>query len=150
VKQWRLVEQILDDFSEAQLFILCVDRDGHEPRKRILNDLEERANRKLHYPRRCFVAEHAWQEVEVWALAGIHWKLKQNWTWEAIRSERDAKEHYFEPIARSRDLVNSPGRGRRVLGTEADRNYAEVRQNCPEVRNLEDRIRQWIAATSHR
>src|SRR5205814_2315292 len=92
VKQWRQVQQILDDFSEARLFILCVDRDGHEQRKGILNDLERRANESLRYPRRFFVAVHAWQEVEVWALAGIDWRLKPKWTWEAIRSERDSQE----------------------------------------------------------
>jgi hypothetical protein len=150
VKQWRQIEQILDDFSEAQLFVLCVDRDGHEPRRKILNELEERANDKLHYPGRCFIAEHAWQEIEVWALAGIDWRLKPQWKWEVIRSERDAKEHYFEPIVKSRNLIRSPGQGRRVLGAEAARNYPKVRQNCPEIRSLEERIRQWIAATSQR
>ena len=66
---------------------------------------------------------------------------------EAVRSERDSKEHYFEPIAKARGLLDSPGRGRRTLAAEAARNYAKVRQNCPEVRDLEDRIRRWIAAT---
>jgi hypothetical protein len=150
VRQWKQIQQILDDFSEARLFVLCVDRDGHEQRKQILNDLAERANKKLHYPRRFFVAEHAWQEVEVWALAGIDWRLKPKWTWEAIRGERDSKEHYFDPIAKARGLLDRPGRGRRELGEEAARNYAKVRQNCPEVRELEDRIGRWIAAPSQR
>ena len=39
VKQWKQIQQILDDFSEAQLFILCVDRDCHESRERILAEL---------------------------------------------------------------------------------------------------------------
>src|SRR5271155_491479 len=56
VKQWKQIQQILNDFSEAQLFILCVDRDGHEQRKQILNDLEGRANEKLRYLRRLFLA----------------------------------------------------------------------------------------------
>jgi hypothetical protein len=37
-----------------------------------------------------------------------------------------------------------------VLGAEAARNYAKVRQNCREIRELEDKVRQWIAATSQR
>ena len=36
------------------------------------------------------------------------------------------------------------------VGEEAARNYAKVRQNCPELRDLEDRIRRWIDATRTR
>ncbi len=150
VKEWDHLVQILQDFPIAHLFILCVDRDGHEERRQILDDLEERAKKILQYPRRCFLAEHAWQEVEVWALAGIDWKLRPQWSWEAIRSERDAKEPYFKPIVRDRGLINEPHGGRRILGAQAARNYARVRQNCPEVLVLEDRIRDWIAATAQR
>ena len=106
--------------------------------------------RQLHFPRRFFAAEHAWQEVEVWALAGVDWRLKPEWTWETIRSERDSKEHYFEPIVKDRGLLDEPGGGRKMLGAEAARNYAKVRQNCPEVRELEERIRLWIEATPHK
>jgi hypothetical protein len=148
VKQWRQIRQILEDSSLVELFILCVDRDSHETRKQILSELEERANQDLEYPRRCFVAVQAWQEIEVWALARINWRLKRKWTWQAIRGERDSKEHYFEPVARDRGLLDQPGQGRKVLGQEAARNYAKVRQNCPEVRELEERIRQWIDASS--
>jgi hypothetical protein len=69
---------------------------------------------------------------------------------EEIRSERDAKEHYFEPIAERRGLSRELGGARKTLGAEAARNYAKVRQNCPEVRDLEERIRRWIAATAQR
>ena len=100
--------------------------------------------------RRLFLAEHAWQEVEVWALAGIDWRLKPKWTWEAIRSERDPKENYFEPIVKDRGLFDLPGQGRKDLGVEAARNYAKIRQNCPEIRDLEGRIRRWIEATAQR
>ena len=149
VKEWRMIQRIIEGDPRTDLFMLCVDRDSHEPRRGILDGLEETARAVLSPPR-LFLAENAWQEVEVWALAGVDWRLKPRWTWEAIRNERDAKEHYFEPIAKSRDLLNSPGRGRRVLGAEAARNYTKVRQNCPEVQNLEDRIRQWIKATAQR
>jgi hypothetical protein len=95
------------DFPHAHLFVLCVDRDGHEERRQILDSLQIRANEKLRFPRRFFAAEHAWQEIEVWALAGVQWKLKRPWTWEAIRSERDSKEHYFEPVAKNRGFLAS-------------------------------------------
>jgi hypothetical protein len=149
VKEWGLIRTIIEGDRQTDLFLLCVARDSHEPRRGILNGLQEKALEVLSPPR-LFLAENAWQEVEVWALAGIDWRLKPQWKWDAIRCERDAKEHYFEPIAKSRGLISSPGRGRSILGSEAARNYTKVRQNCPEVRSLEDRIRRWIAATSQR
>jgi hypothetical protein len=150
MKKWEHIEGILDRFSSVRLFVLCVDRDGHEQRRGILDRLEEKANRILRPTGRPFLAEHAWQEVEVWTLAGINWKLKPKWTWDAIRSERDSKEHFFEPIVKDRGLMNSPGAGRAILGAEAAHSYAKVRQNCPEIRNLEGRIRRWIEATAQR
>jgi hypothetical protein len=149
VKNLDHIREIIADFPEVQVFLLCVDRDGDSHRRKALDDLEVRVRRIL--PRsHLFLAEHAWQEVEVWALAGIDWRLKSKWTWEAIRSERDSKEHYFEPIAKARGFFDLPGHGRDILGPEAARNYTKVRQNCPEVRDLEDRIRLWIEATAQR
>jgi hypothetical protein len=150
VKKWEHIEEILDRFPSVNLFVLCVDRDGHEQRRGILDRLEEKANHILQPTGRLFLAEHAWQEVEVWALAGIDWRLKPKWTWDAIRRERDSKEHYFEPVVKDRGLTDAPGAGRATLGTEAARNYAKILQNCPEIRNLEDRIRQYIKRAAQR
>jgi hypothetical protein len=150
VKQWKQISGILDDFPQAHLFVLCVDRDCHEQRKHILNSLESRANEKLRLSRRFFAAEHAWQEIEVWALAGIQWRIKRQWKWETIRSERDSKEHYFELVAKSRGLLGEIGGGRKTLGSEAARNYAKIIQNCPEVRDLEERIGRWLITGAHK
>jgi hypothetical protein len=147
VKKWETINEIIDKSQMVDLFVLCVDRDGHAERRMILDELEAKARKRLRPPR-LFLAEHAWQEVEVWALAGINWRLKPKWTWEAIREERDPKEHYFKPIAKARGLLDSVGQGRELLGHEAARNYAKVRQNCPEVLDLETRIREWIDAAS--
>jgi hypothetical protein len=149
VKAADTIRQIISDFPEVDLFILCVDRDGDPHRREALDDLERKIGKILDPPR-LFLAEHAWQEVEVWALAGINWRLKPKWTWDAIRGERDSKEVYFEPIAKHRLLFELPGQGRKEFGLEAARNYGKVRQNCPEIRDLEERIRRWIAATAQR
>jgi hypothetical protein len=143
------IRGIIANFSAVDLFVLCVDRDGDPHRREAFDDLERKIAKVLPAPR-LFLAEHAWQEVEVWALAGINWRLKPKWTWEAIRSERDSKEMYFEPIAKDRLLFELPGQGRKELGEEAARNYAKILQNCPEVRDLEGRIRRWIEATAQR
>jgi hypothetical protein len=76
--------------------------------------------------------------------------LKRGWTWSRVRSERDPKEHFFEPIASHRGLLDSVGQGRKILGEEAARNYSRVRQNCPELCELERRITEWIAASGAR
>jgi len=70
--------------------------------------------------------------------------------WDEIRNERDAKEAYFDPIARDRRLFHLTGPGRKELGLEAARNSAKVRRNCPEIRDLEGRIRRWIEAAAQR
>jgi hypothetical protein len=149
IKSFETIRGIITRFPEVDLFILCVDRDGDPHRREALNDLESKISKVLPAPR-LFLAEHAWQEVEVWALAGIDWRLKPKWTWDAIRNERDAKEAFFEPIARDRNLFDLPGQGRKELGLEAARNYARVYQNCEEVRDLEGRIRRWIRVTAQR
>ncbi len=149
VKSTDHIQRIIAAFPAVDLFVLCVDRDADTHRREALDDLEQKIHKVLRAPR-LFLAEQAWQEVEVWVLAGINWWLKGKWAWDAIRSERDSKEMYFEPIARDRRLFDLPGQGRRELGLEAARNYAKVRQNCPEVRELEERIRRFISPGTHR
>jgi hypothetical protein len=80
-------------------------------------------------------------------LAGLDWRLNPKWSWKEIRGERDSKERYFEPVARARKLLDSPGQGRMILGQEATRHYSKIRQNCPEVRDLESRIKDWLHAS---
>jgi hypothetical protein len=118
VRATDYIRGIISEFRAVDLFVLCVDRDGDPHRREALNDLERKIAKVLPAPR-LFLAERAWQEVEVWALAGIDWRLKHKWTWEAIRSVRDSKEMYFEPIARNRHLFDLPGQGRKELGEEA-------------------------------
>jgi hypothetical protein len=146
VKQWKLIRTIIEDNRQADLFLLCVDQDGDRNRRQVLDGIEEKA-RALINPQRIFLAVHACQEIEVSALAGINWRLKPAWTWKQIQSERDPKEHYFEPIARHLGLLDSVAQGRKVLGEEAGSNYSRVRENCPEIRELESRIQHWLSAS---
>lgn len=128
----------------VDLFILCVDRDGQPSRRQALDRIEQLATTVLSDDR-LFLAENAWQEIEVWLLAGH--TLPARWSWRAIRAEPQAKETYFLPFAMERGLVNEPGQGRRTLAIEAARRYGRIRQRCPEdVHALEQRIRGWITA----
>lgn len=137
------INEIIDQYPLVHLFLLVVDRDGDEHRRARLDNLQTEAAKRLPADRG-FFAEHAWQEVEVWALAGCD-DLPKTWQWQDIRSERDPKEAYFNLYVERRGLQDEPGNGRRTLGQEAARRYSRIRQRCPEdVGALEERLRAWI------
>jgi len=141
--KWERIAEVLNRYPMVQVFLLIVDRDGQQGRRQALKVLEDKANQKLEAGR-VFVAENAWQEIEVWALAGQN--LPAGWKWSTIRAEVHPKEAYFEPFARQRGLLNEPGEGRTTLGREAARNYPRVRSRCREdIENLETRLKVWIA-----
>ncbi len=141
--KWERISEIIDlNRGMVDLFILVVDRDGDQNRRTTLDNLEKLAKSVLGDDQSLF-AEHAWQEIEVWALEGL--KLPKQWRWQDVRSERDANEHYFVPYTVGRRLTDEPGGGRRTLGVEAAKKYKKIRKLCPEdVANLEERIRNWI------
>jgi hypothetical protein len=143
--RWERINGIIDIYPQVDLFLLIVDRDGDEHRRLRLDTLENRAAALLAGSRRLF-AEHAWQELEVWALAGCA-DLPGRWRWRAVRDERDPKEIYFTPYIRQRGLEDDPGGGRRTLGREAANRYNRIRQLCDEIGELEERIRAWIEST---
>lgn len=138
--KWERIKDIIEQYSwKVQLFLLCVDRDSDPHRRSALDSLEQKAAQVLPASKR-LLAENAWQEIEVWVLAGHD--LPKQWEWTAIRAERDAKETYYLPFARSRGILDTPGEGRRKLAEEAARRYSRVRQLCPEdIGALEARIR---------
>src|SRR5688500_5400466 len=104
----------------VDLFLLLVDRDGNANRRESLQRLEKLAASILPGTKTLF-GENAWQEIEVWALAGQ--KLQNEWKWQEIRDEPNPKEVYFEPLAAERKLLDEPGAGRTTMGKEAAANY---------------------------
>ncbi len=144
--KWERIADVIDMYSMVQLFLLIVDRDGKATRRSKLNTLEAKAAEKLGIGRK-LLGEHAWQEIEVWALAGQD--LPKSWQWKVIRQEEHPKEAYFEPFAASRNLSSEPGEGRTTLGREAAANYPKVRSRCREdVESLECRLAEWLSAQS--
>jgi hypothetical protein len=142
--KWDRIEQIIDQYRMVDLFLLCVDRDGNTTRKSALETIEQKAAETLGGKRQ-FFAENAWQEIEVWLLAGHD--LPTQWNWQTIRGDVNPKEEYFSPFAAQRDLLKLPGQGRKLLAEEAARRYNRIRQLCPEdVATLEKCIQEWIDA----
>ncbi|MBW4474144.1 MAG: hypothetical protein KME45_27775 [Stenomitos rutilans HA7619-LM2] len=66
--KWERLAEIIDQNGMVDLFLLCVDRDGIEARKVRLEQIERNAAEILKGDR-LFLAENAWQEIEVWVLA---------------------------------------------------------------------------------
>lgn len=144
--KWERIEEILVRHrGMAQIFLLCVDRDGQAGRRTALDTLEAKAKGMLS-ENRTFFGENAWQEIEVWILAGHD--LRTSWSWEKIRQDVHPKERYFYPFAEDRGLKNDSGNWQKRLALEAAARYPRIRQLCPEdVAKLENRIKKFIGVS---
>ena len=125
LKLERLREIVQQYEAMTDIFVLCVDRDGVTGRRYRLNEIETEFG-----DIRPFFAENAWEEVEIWVLAGL--KLPRSWRWADVRAEVHVKERYFEPLVSQRGLSDAPGGGRRSLGEQASHRLGAIRQKCPE------------------
>lgn len=124
----RRIQEIVEQYrGMTDIFILCVDRDGKQGRRTRLDQIEEKFAETDHI----FVAVNAWEEIETWVLAGVE-NLPQGWKWRDVRAEIHVKEKYFDKFVAQRDLVDSPGRGRKILGEEASRRISAIRNKCPQ------------------
>lgn len=140
--KWPRIREILDRYQGmVDCFLLIVDRDGLAGRKKSLVAIEREAAGFLGAEGR-FFAENAWQEIEVWALAGLT-DLPRSWVWKSVRGEANAKEAYFELYVRQKGLTAEPFGGRLRLGQQAAQNYPRIRKLCREdVAELESRLRR--------
>ncbi|HKH48451.1 MAG TPA: hypothetical protein VKM72_27630 [Thermoanaerobaculia bacterium] len=140
--KWPRIREILDRYrGMVDCFLLIVDRDGLAGRKKSLAAIEKEAAQFLGAEDR-FFAENAWQEVEVWALAGLT-DLPRSWSWKSVRDEANAKEVYFERYVREKGLTAEPFGGRLRLGQVAAQNYPRIRKLCVEdVGALESRLKE--------
>lgn len=140
--KWERIEEIIERYKGMiRVFLLLVDRDCDANRRARLDHLEKRAGEILDHSGRIFLAEHAWQEIEVWVLAGAQ-DLPKGWAWKDVREECHPKERYYDTLARERCVFDGPYEGRARLASEAARNYQRIRRLCAEdVAALEDRIR---------
>lgn len=127
----------------VDLFILIVDRDCRAPgrprsgnRAAALKTLEQRVVDSGELGTGCrFLACEAWEELEVWLLAGF-----DHANWNAIRDHCDPKETFFEPFAKARGVFDQPAEGRAQLMDEAIGRYRRIRHKCSELQLLEGRI----------
>lgn len=141
------IMEIVDQYPMVDLFLLCVDRDGKPGRWAALDKIEAAAQDTLRTDAALF-GENAWQEIEVWALAGHD--LPPEWSWRAIREEVAVKERYFFPLAQRNGLPDDALLVYKTMGQAAARRYPRVRQLCSEdVGNLRNRIENWLNQPAH-
>ena len=147
--RWEKIQEILERYGGmTDLFLVCIDRDGNEDRRAKLDGLEKKAQEflaeKYQSPKK-FLGENAWQELEVWVLAGCE-DLPKIWKWTEIRAERKSKTGYFIQFAEQRSLLEARCQGRGILAEEAANRYDRIRKLCPEdIGNLETNIQEWLA-----
>ena len=147
--RWEKIQEILLRYGGmTDLFLVCVDRDGNEDRRAKLDGLEKKAqeflSEKYQSPKK-FLGENAWQELEVWVLAGCD-GLPKGWKWSEIRAERKSKTGYFIQFAEQRSLLEARCQGRGILAEEAANRYDRIRKLCPEdIGSLETNIQEWLA-----
>jgi hypothetical protein len=129
----------------VQLFLLLVDRDGNPGRRHALSNLEQALRLELAQGK-AFLGECAFQEIEVWALAGAD--LPTDWAWSEVRAHVHPKEAFFQPLAKAMAVADEPGEGRDTLGAEAARQLPRVMRLCPELAHLSSRLSAYLTGSA--
>jgi hypothetical protein len=137
----QTLQTVIARYPQVDLFLLVVDRDGSPARDQSLADHVESARQRL-AGRQRLDGRTAWQELEVWCLAGRSGGARSGRAWREVRAEPHAKEIHFDPVVRGLSLAHSPGGGREILGRQAAKNYTRVRALCPELTEIEQIIRR--------
>jgi hypothetical protein len=126
----KRLRKVIAQYCTSDLFILLVDRDGETGRDAAVSQIEATLQCEIAASGRRFVASLAWQEVEVFILAGH--ELPSGWSWREIRADPDVKNTYFQRMAASKNTTGLPHDGRKKLMAEAMQNWNRIKSLCPE------------------
>jgi hypothetical protein len=140
-----LEDRIPRDWWHFELILFICDADGSaDSRKDEFKRLEKLAMQRTRpVTLVCCAAE---QELETWMLSGHPEKLRDlSWRWQEIRAEVSVKERFFQPFLDRFGDPATPSQGRERLMQEALANYTGMKQRCPELQELENRIRAHLA-----
>lgn len=125
-----LRSRVVARYPMVDLFVLIVDRDGSPGRKDSTDRIEATLSGELNPNRRRFLAEVAWQEVEVFILAGHD--LPAKWRWSEIRNDSDVKNTFFKELVALRGTSKLPHEGRKKLMAQSIANWPRIKARCPE------------------
>ena len=129
---------LADRYGHFDLWLFLPDAD----RATGLTGLEEEmAGRGVH-----LFCCAACPEVEAWLLAGHRDQLGISWA--EAREHRRLKEEVFEPFLMQAGDARSPGGGRERLIRQTLSNYRGLLSVCPELADLEGRLRTFLAQST--
>lgn len=129
-----LLNQLFDRYRHMNLLLFLPDADGKDRIGEFRRLEEEAKHRGVNLL--CCAAE---QEVEVWLLAGHRDRLGRNW--QEVRADRSVKESVFASFLATYGDPKRAGGGRDLLMNATLGNYRSLLQVCPELAELERRIR---------
>jgi len=129
-----LRSELITRYKFVDLLLFLPDADGKD-RAAELAALEAQAS-QVGTKLLCCAAR---EELETWLLAGHNDKL--DLPWPDVRANTSVKEAVFEPFLEQYGDPRQPGAGRENLMRAAVVNYAGIKAKCPEIAQLEERIR---------
>lgn len=125
-----LRREVIERYPMVQLFVMIVDRDGQPGRKQRTDEIEATLSAELQQEAKQFLAEVAWQEVEIFILAGL--EIPRDWRWGEIRADADVKNTFFKRLVDLRQTSKYPHEGRKKLMAESISNWQRIKSRCPE------------------
>lgn len=125
---------LIDRYRHFHLWLFLPDGDCASNLEGLESELAEKGVHLL-----CCAAV---PEVEAWLLAGQRDELSLSW--QEVRSHRRLKEDIFEPFLAQFGDNRSPGGGRERLVCETLSNYRGLLSVCPELDDLESRLRTFL------
>jgi hypothetical protein len=126
----KRLRKVIGRYRMFDLFILLVDRDGDKGRESAVGQIETMLQGEMAGTPRRFAASVAWQEVEVFILAGHD--LPAGSSWQVIRQDPDVKNTYFQRLVDAKETSALPQQGRKKLMSEAIQNWTRMKSRCPE------------------
>jgi len=130
-----LAGQVFERYVHFDLLLFLPDADGKDRSAEFARLEEQASGRNLR-----LLCCAAVQEVEAWLLAGHVEKLEVSWP--QIRKDVSVKENAFAPFLDRYGDRRRAGGGRDVLMAKTLRNYNGILQRCPELADLEERVKR--------
>ncbi|MEA2601953.1 MAG: hypothetical protein QOF89_2945 [Acidobacteriota bacterium] len=128
--------QLFEEYRFMNFFLFLPDGDGKD-RSAEFQSLEREAEgwgiRLV-----CCAAIHV---VETWLLAGHQDRLEGR-RWQDVRSDVSVKKNVFAPFLARYGNPKAPGGGRDLLMAKTLSGYRSLLKRCPELAELERRIRE--------
>ena len=139
---------ILDLYSHKHLVLFLPDSDGEDRSGEFASMVAAFEQQAIALGKAIrLICCAAVPEVEAWLLAGHADKWEPDWKWSRMQADRSIKENYFYPFLQKhgQDESRYPDEGRKQLMVAALRNYTAIRDRCPELQDLETRVRAHLA-----